>query len=237
MKSEEDSTNEFSEFEVALHETLYETYLKDLEAMGLDPEAFYQGFLAEINECVTYYVENYVEDPDAFAQENPVLSFDGESFSVDDVSAFVAEYMARSKGVPSFDGLEYENKENDLFDKEHFSTELLGVLEGLSGEYEEAAKAVEAYKAEITEEKIKEVELMTPVYFLLNGDTTVAPCWRFRIGTNDGDLGAVSAWTITQLLEKDGTSQVDYGLVWGIGHMSADYSYEDVQSYVDSICR
>lgn len=237
MADQEESSNEFSEFEVALHEALYEAYLKDLEDMGLDPEAFYQGFLDEINECVTYYVENYVEDVNAFAEENEVLNFDGESFSIDDVSAFVSEYMARSKGVPSFDGLEYENKENDLFDGEHFSAELLEVLEGLSGEYEEAAEAVDAYRAELTDEKLKEVDLMTPVYFLLNGDTTVAPCWRFRIGTNDGDLGAVSAWTITQLLEKNGTSQVDYGLVWGIGHMSADYSYEDVQSYVDSICR
>lgn len=49
-------------------------------------------------------------------------------------------------------------------------------------------------------------------------------------------LGAASAWTMTNILENKGGFEVDYGLVWGVGHMSADYSYEDVQTYIDSIC-
>ena len=229
---------EFSAFELALHKALYEAYLKDLEAMGLDPDAFYDSFLDQINACIAYYVEHYVEDLDAFADENDVLLRDGDSFSAESVEAFVSEYMGRSKGVPSFDSLEYKNKENDLFDGEHFSQELLTILEGLSGEYKEAAAVLDDFKAQVTDERLKEVDLMTPIYFLQNSKSAVtAPYWRFRIGTNDGDLGAVAAWTITQLLEMEQGCTVDYGLVWGIGHMSADYSYADVQTYVDSICK
>ena len=229
---------EFSAFELALHNALYEAYLKDLEAMGPDPDAFYDSFLDQINACIAYYAEHYVEDLDAFADENDVLLRDGDSFSVESVEAFVSEYMGRSKGVPSFDSLEYKNKENDLFDGEHFSQELLTILEGLSGEYKEAAAVLDDFRAQVTDERLKEVDLMTPVYFLQNSESAVtAPYWRFRIGTNDGDLGAVAAWTITQLLEKEQGCTVDYGLVWGIGHMSADYSYADVQAYVDSICK
>lgn len=229
---------EFSAFELALHKALYEAYLKDLETMGLDPDEFYEGFLGQINDCIAYYVEHYVEDLEAFADENDILLRDGESFSAESVEAFVSEYMGRSKGVPSFDSLEHKNKENDLFDGEHFSQELLTVLEGLSGEYKEAAAVLDDFRAQLTAERLKEVDLMTPIYFLQNSESAVAaPYWRFRIGTNDGDLGAVAAWTITQLLENEQGCTVDYGLVWGVGHMSADYSYGDVQAYVDSICK
>lgn len=235
----EDSENEFSEFEIALHEALYEQYIADLQELGIDPEAFYAGFLDEINACIDYYVATYVEDVDAFVAENAYLSYDGEIVSVDAVDTFVAESMTRSKGAPSFDGLECENRENELFDGKHFSMEMLTILEELSGEYEEAAEVLDAYKAEVTEERLEEVRLMTPNTFLSGEESaTAAPYWRFRIGTTDGDLGAVSAWTMTQLLqENQNVKDVDYGLVWGVGHMAADYSYEDVQTYIDSICQ
>lgn len=235
----EDSEKEFSEFEVALHEALYEQYITDLQELGIDPEAFYAGFLDEINECIDYYVVTYVEDVDAFVAENAYLSYDGENVSADTVDTFVAESMSRSKGAPSFDGLERENRENELFDGKHFSMEMLTILEELSGEYEEAAEVLDAYKAEITEERLEEVRLMTPNTFLSGEESAAAaPYWRFRIGTTDGDLGAVSAWTMTQLLqENQNVKDVDYGLVWGVGHMAADYSYEDVQTYIDSICQ
>ena len=84
---------EFSAFVLALHNALYEAYLKDLEALGLDPDEFYESFLRQINACITYYVENYVKDLDAFADENDVLLRDGDSFSAESVEAFVSEYI------------------------------------------------------------------------------------------------------------------------------------------------
>ncbi len=211
---------EFTEFEVALHDALIEAYKNDLKEMGIDPDEFYQGFLDKINECVTYYADNY----------------GGERYTVESVEEFVSENMGRNKGVPSFDGLDANKKENELFDTEHFSAELKNILEDLSETYPEAAEVLNDYKEQITDEKQHDVDLMTPNYFIVNGDTDVAPFWRFRIGTMDGDIGAVAAWNIASLLEKDKIADVDYALVWGVGHMSADYSYDDVQTYIDSIC-
>jgi len=212
---------EFSEFEVALHEALIDAFKQDLKDMGIDPDEFEKGFLDKINECITYYAENY----------------DGEQYTVEDIGTFVTENMGRKKGVPSFDGLDSGNKENQLFDSEHFSAELLEILEDLAPSFPEAAEATDAFKAQLTDQKLKEVQLMTPNYFILGGESDIAPFWRFRNGTMDGDLGSVSAWTMTNLLEKKGGFEIDYGLVWGVGHMSADYSYDDVQTYIDSICK
>jgi hypothetical protein len=77
---------------------------------------------------------------------------------------------------------------------------------------------------------------MSALTFLADGeDSTVAPYWRFRNGTKDGDLGSIAAFTMKELLDQQGID-TDYNLIWGMGHCAADYEYEDVQSYVDSIC-
>ena len=235
----DDDSGEFSEFEIALHEALYTQYLTDLEALGIDPSVFYDGFLDEINECIAYYVDNYVDDVDAFVAENSYLSYDGKVVTSPDVETFVSESMGRTKGVPSFDALDSTNKENNLFDGKHFSSELLAALETLSADYSEAANVLDSYREDLTDERLQEVILMTPNTFLSGAeDSTVAAHWRFRNGTTDGDVGSVAAWQMTQLLLRNpNVEDVDFGLVWGVGHMAADYSYEDVQAYVESMCQ
>lgn len=98
--------------------------------------------------------------------------------------------------------------------------------------------AVKDYDADNTDELLAEVALMSPMTFLTGGqESTVAPYWRFRNGMTDQDVGSVAAFTMTQILRQKGLAEVDYNLIWNVGHMSADYSYADVQSYVDFICQ
>lgn len=229
---------EFTEFEKALHSSLVETYKENLTSFGLDPDQFESDLLALINSSIAYYVENYVDDVDAFAAENSVLTYENGVVTASSVAAFVEEYMPRSKGVPAFDSLDASSTECSLFGGKHFSTQTADVLKGLSGEFEEAAAAVKDYDADNTDELLAEVALMSPMTFLTGGnESTVAPYWRFRNGMTDQDVGSVAAFTITQILQQKGLAEVDYNLIWNVGHMSADYSYTDVQSYVDSICQ
>ena len=229
---------EFTEFEKALHNSLVETYKENLASFGLDADQFESDLLALINSSIAYYVENYVDDVDAFAAENSVLTYENGVVTAPSVTAFVEEYMPRSKGVPAFDSLDASSTECSLFGGKHFSTQTADILKGLSGEFEEAAAAVKDYDADNTDELLAEVALMSPMTFLTGGqESTVAPYWRFRNGMTDQDVGSVAAFTMTQILRQKGLAEVDYNLIWNVGHMSADYSYADVQSYVDFICQ
>jgi hypothetical protein len=229
---------DLDELGLALQQILYSQFLQDLEEYGIDPDEFYDGFLGEINECIADYIAENVDDLDSFAQANPYLSYDGTSVAAADVASFVSNSMHRSKSVPAFDVLTSGSNENKLFDQEHFSTEVMAALEQLADEIPRAAVYLEKYQLQITEERLMELKLMTPNVFLSGEeDSTVASHWRFRIGTNDGDLGASTAWLMTNLLQKNPEVQdVDYALVWGKPHGTADYSFDNIRDYIDLIC-
>ena len=229
---------EFDEFEVAAHHELLIAFADYLEELGLDPKEYYDGFLAVINDSLQYYAENYVDDLDAFAAENSALTYADGQVSVNTVDAFVSEYMPRLKPPLAYDSIDYSNSESELYHYQHFSDIDAAVIEVLAGEYTEASNALEAYQSQITDEQRKIVTLMSSIGFLSGeNDGTVAPYWRFRNGMTDGDIGAVNAWTMTELLEKNFDIKADFALVWGVGHAAADYKYEDVQSYIDGICQ
>ena len=229
---------EFSDFQLALQAKLLEKYDEYLLLVGLDPQEFYDGFLSEINACISNYMDLYVDDPAAFAEEFSYLGFDGETVVAVDVPTFVSNSMARAKGCPSFDTLYLGSNENKLFHKTHFSAMVLEVLKELQSEYTDAASYVLRYEPAGDEDKIALVKIMSPDTFMTGeAESDIAPNWRFRIGTNDGDLGASTAWLMTQLLGKmDGVKTVDYALVWGKPHGTADYSFDNIREYIDSIC-
>lgn len=223
---------------IALQELLYDQFLADLESYGLDPDAYYNGFLEQINACIQDYLTRNDLDPAAFVQEYPFLQYDGTTVYAADVAGFVENCMPRSKSVPAFDVLPSGSNENRLFDKEHFSTEVMEALTQLADSFPRAEVYLQRYQEQITEQRLLEVKMMTPNVFLSGQEESdVAPHWRFRIGTNDGDLGASTAWLMTNLLAQcSEVEDVDYGLVWGKPHGTADYSFDDIRSYVDEIC-
>ena len=192
---------EFSDFQLALQAKLLEKFDEYLLNVGLDPQDFYDCFLGEINECISNYVDLYLDDSVAFVEEFPYLSFDGELITAADVPSFVSNSMPRAKGCTSFDTLYLGSNENKLFHKTHFSPMVLEVLQELQDEYADAASYVLRYEPAIDEEKIALVKIMSPDTFMTGeAESDIAPNWRFRIGTNDGDLGASTAWLISRLL-------------------------------------
>lgn len=228
---------EFDAFEVAAHDELLAAYDAYLTELGLNPNEYYDGFMSVINDSIQYYVENHVDDLDAFAEENPTLIYDGGGFSVAAVEDFVGEYMSRMKPPLAYDSIDYTNSESQLYNNQHYSEMDAAVIEKLASEHTEAADALEAYQTQITDEQRQIVALMSSIGFLSGeNEGTVAPNWRFRNGMADGDVGAVNSWTMTELLKKNFDIDADFALIWGVGHAAADYGYEDVQTYVDSIC-
>ena len=173
-----------------------------------------------------------------FASEFSYLSFDGETVIAPDVATFVENSMARSKGCTSFDTLYLGSNENKLFHKTHFSQMVYDALYNLSEDYADAKSYALRYEPYITEEALAVVKIMSPDTFLTGeAESDIAPNWRFRIGTNDGDLGASTALLMANLLEQDPAIEtIDYALVWGKPHGTADYSFDGIRDYIDSIC-
>ena len=230
---------DFGPFEMALQQELLTRFDAYLTAHDIDPQDFYDGFLARINTCIADYLTMTGMDPADFASEFSYLNFDGETISSPDVATFVENSMARSKGCTSFDTLYLGSNENKLFHKTHFSKMVYDALCSLSEDYADAKSYALRYEPYITEEALALVKLMSPDTFLTGeAESDVAPNWRFRIGTNDGDLGASAAWLMANLLEQDLSVQtIDYALVWGKPHGTADYSFDGIRDYIDSICR
>ncbi len=229
---------EFSAFQLAMQTKLLEEFDEYLVSVGLDPQKFDDGFYAQINTCIADYVDQFVEDPAAFSEEFPYLVYDGERVTAVDTVSFVSTSMPRAKGCTAFDTLYLGSNENKLFHKTHFSAMVLEVMRELAGDYDEAASYVLRYESNIDEDKVALVKLMSPDTFMTGAaESDIAPNWRFRIGTNDGDLGAAAAWLMACLLDgQPGIDTVDYGLVWGKPHGTADYSFDGIRDFVDGIC-
>lgn len=82
--------------------------------------------------------------------------------------------------------------------------------------------------------QLDELYLMSTMNFLTVEESDIAPFWRFRNGTLDGDLGSIAAFTMKQVLDAMDRYETDYELIWNAQHGAADYSFEEIVEYIDS---
>lgn len=82
--------------------------------------------------------------------------------------------------------------------------------------------------------QLDELYLMTTMNFLTVEEADIAPFWRFRNGTLDGDLGSIAAFTMKEVLDAKGGFETDYELIWNAQHGAADYSFDEIVDYIDS---
>ena len=225
----------FDDFHISLHEALAESFEEKMNSLGISKDQLSRDLQDLVQRCVDEYTQNRVEDLDAFAMENPLLIREGDRFLVGDVYDYIAAYMPRKKVVTALDSLEKTSLEAGLFGGEHFSANTSQVLSSLTGEYPEASEYLSAFEEDLTEERAKEVTMVSALPFLTGEEESdVAPFWRFRNGTLDGDLGAIMALAMNEVLSLRGYN-TEYELVWGLGHCAADYGYEDFEAYVDAV--
>ena len=170
--------------------------------------------------------------------------------SLDDV---ITHHIARKKMCPSLDSYNYRSNENSAFVQAdgttvHFSpvvrdglNELLReARDGLHPDWSQEdihylTLLVGDYAA-VTDEAAAMLEVMSPINYILGerdyAERTIAPFWRLRVGSEDGDHGAPAAWLIAQGLEKHTDADVSVGIAWGMGHSLSELTEQDLYDYI-----
>lgn len=175
--------------------------------------------------------------------------------TITDLDALVVNHIARKKMCPSLDSYNYKSNENDAFKDAsgktvHFSAtvrDALGTLIEKKDSYGWTAEElayIEAlygdYNAGISDESGYLLEVMSPINYVAEREgftgADVAPFWRLRIGSEDGDHGAPAAWLIAEGLKKyQPETEVSMGIAWGMGHSLSELTEQDLYDYIADI--
>ena len=81
--------------------------------------------------------------------------------------------------------------------------------------------------------------MYTPLYYLLptqQGYQTsdVAPYWRIRTGINQGDTALCTEVNLMLALESyNGVRDVDFAMVWGQAHTTAERTGGNVDNFIE----
>lgn len=164
---------------------------------------------------------------------------------IEDLDAYVLNFIGRMKGCPAFDPTDAASPENqefgdpgslvvDDFDKRHYSLPTLSAIADLEGS--EADEVAYRYRRDIDERRVEMTGLINPMAFA-TGDrvSDIAPHVRIRVGSCDADHSFSASFNLYRALKMRG-NDVDYGIVWGRGHCDADRSGE-FGAWVDRICQ
>lgn len=248
--------HEFSPFEKAMSDGLFHAYTDYIRQRGLDlgkdgrSGSFYTDFVALYEKGIEDMIarNNFTDEQrktflHQLDEKGEWLSWNNKErkATIRDFDTFMNRYMERKKACPSFDAFGYRSLEGALFsdekgEKTHYSTSVMKVLESLQESYPKAKEYFQEYAREITPEITRRVGLMSPTQFIgTEEECTLAPYWRFRTGSEDGDQGVIAAYTLAKLLDREGV-QTDSGIIWGLGHTAAEYSLDDLAQYIDNIC-
>ncbi|MGM9608299.1 MAG: S-layer homology domain-containing protein [Oscillospiraceae bacterium] len=170
--------------------------------------------------------------------------------SLDDV---IVNHIARKKMCPSLDSYNYKSNENDAFKAAdgttlHFSPVVRDALKTLldnadqygwtEDELQYITDLYNDYAAGVTDEAAEMLEIMSPINYVVGKEgyeATIAPYWRLRVGSEDGDHGAPAAWLIAQGLEKYTDADVSVGIAWGMGHSLSELTEQDLYDYIAGI--
>jgi hypothetical protein len=163
-------------------------------------------------------------------------------------------YVDRKKMCPSLDSYNYRSNENDAFVKAdgtraHFSPTVRDLLHVLIEEKEsygwteDELAYIESlyadYSKEVTADSEAMLEIMSPINYIVNEaeywESDIAPYWRFRVGSDDGDHGFPAAWLTANGLWEYTDAEVDIGISWNMRHGPAELTNQDLYNYIDGI--
>lgn len=235
-----------SEFQRALSRDLsdaFPAYINSLDlGLTLNPDgrsgSYYDAIMAEVskalNRFLTRHGHTYAERK-LLAEEldagTGVIAWTGNDWEITDLDAYVHHIIGRKKACPAFDGLDKRTHENHVFGSEredhmHFNA-FIGTLMA-DGRYEELNGYRSVYAEEYSfvtgdTELLRRISLINPMnYVKLCGTKHVADHIRIRVGSLDADASFSIAFTLAKALEAHGHPDVDYELIWGLGHCDAD---------------
>lgn len=202
--------------------------------------------------------EEYLADIQG--KDDPWFTYDPATgaVTIKSLDAMVYNYLNRGKMCPSLDSYNYRSNENNAFTAPdgttlHFSWVVSDALEELYEEYQAGqhqdwdqddvdylVALIGDYKAGLSDDSAYMLEVMSPINYIVAQDddfkgATIAPYWRLRVGSADGDHGAPAAWLIAQGLEKYTDADVSVGIAWGMGHSLSELTEQDLYDYISEI--
>lgn len=224
-------------------------YLNQLELgeeLGDDGRSgsFYQAVLDSLSDSLNKFLSKQTND---FAEKQAMVKeldafaawtkWQDDLVSVTDLDAYVQHFMGRMKPCPSFDGLNKDKPENEVFGSHdishrHFSNALFNQLKNVSF----PTDILHRFEEDLSSDTQKQVALMNPMNFLTSATlahSQQAPYFRICLGSKDSDTSFAVSRMLYLLLKKQGIT-VDYQLIWGLGHCDADYK-EEFSHWVDYI--
>ena len=194
--------------------------------------------------------EDYIESLSSWVTYDP----ETEEASVGSLDDVMVNLVGRNKMCPSLDSYNYRSNENSAFvdpdgTKKHFSPMVLeglgALLEGAEdyGWTEEELAYITAlygdYEAGVTEESEQMLEVMSPINYIVQKEgyeADVAPFWRLRIGSKDGDHGVPAAWLIAHgLTMYQPDVQVSMGIAWNSPHSLSELTEQDLYDYIAEV--
>ncbi|MBE6016575.1 MAG: hypothetical protein E7233_03045 [Lachnospiraceae bacterium] len=101
------------------------------------------------------------------------------------------------------------------------------------------ADIVPSYDEALDSEVQELAASLNPLTFIMAADSSMAKHWRFNIGEIDGDAGFMTAYLMSLALGNAGVSpeNADINLIYDCAHGAMEDAPEDVQIFIDSICK
>lgn len=239
-----------SEFQRALSHDLADAFPEYINSLDLGltlnrdgrSGSYYNAVMAEITKSLNRFLIRHghtQEERKLLAEEvdagTGTVMWTGKDWEITDLDAYVHHIIGRKKACPAFDALEKHTHENHVFgfeteDYMHFDS-FIGTLMS-DGRYEKLNGYSSIYAEDYSSvtkdvDLLKRISLINPMnYIKLCGTKHVAEHFRIRVGSMDADTSFGIAFTLAKALEAAGHQDVDYALVWGLGHCDADYPGE-----------
>lgn len=171
------------------------------------------------------------------------LYWDGTGAKISSLDAYVLHYRRRMKPCTSFDKLDMDSGENQVFgsagtDYVHFSQDVAQAIADLQDEYPgECARYGKAFQRITNDTELAERLFLTnPLNFIGTGENCrQAAHYRIRVGASDADTALSVSMVLALKLANAGCGTVDYAVVWDQPHSEADYPGE-VLAWIDRIC-
>ena len=190
------------------------------------------AFLDELNADEPWVEYAFTYDSDGNA--------DGVICSIASLDDFTAACYPRADGMPAYDTLDMTYTMNDLLADEngvpaHFDLLLADILR------ENDFSALDGYdpvydgEYDSAYEHEEELYLLDPFYFIADSD--VAQHVRIRHGTVDNRVPIVTTLNLALALETHSGADVDYAMIWGMGHGEAELDSADLIAWIESICK
>lgn len=160
------------------------------------------------------------------------LTWDGEKATIRDLDSYVLNHCRRMKPCTSFDVLQGNSGENQLFgtperDFVHYNPGIGQAIEALKEAFpKEYAEFAPGYAEAQDRELPRRMALIDPMHFVEDGNGAKARHYRIRVGGQDADTATTISMALALKLAETGCGTVDYAIVWDQPHCDADYPGE-----------